>query len=209
MNSFALKLLVLLAAGVWALLLSHSGIVISRAFFTPLSYVVLFVSLVLAGFEKWFWRWPVVKWLAGRPDLSGCWHGTMRPEPSESNPAQRTETLEVFLMVRQSFSTLHVRLLSPESQSLSLAASIVKEADGQHHANWVYRSEPRHSVQDRSRVHLGAACLRVGEPEAMAGHYWTDRRTSGELECRLVTRKLAGDFASAQKLIALHGSERR
>ena len=49
----------------------------------------------------------------------------------------------------------------------------------------MFRNQPRISVQDQSRTHLGALVLDVigdpSSPSELKGHYWTDRGTSGEI----------------------------
>jgi hypothetical protein len=201
MNRVAVTALVLFASGLWALVLAHNGWVIPISFFTPMSWVVGGLMGLLLVFDRWSWRWPGIRSLVGRPDLQGTWKGSIKPSAKTINHNARIEPVEVFVIVRQTFSTLHIRLLSPESQSFSLAATLVAEAPEQYTITWVFRNEPRLLVQDRSRVHLGGGFLRLGgEGRSMSGHYWTDRYTAGELDLVLLSRARAGDYESAGKI---------
>jgi hypothetical protein len=191
MNRFAVTVVVLFAASLWALILSHNGWVIPPAFFAPLSAVVTAVVVALAAFNSWLWRWPVVRSLVGRPDLRGTWRGVIRPGTT-------AVPIDVFFVVRQTFSTLHLRLLSAESQSFSLAANVVEEAPGQHAVTWVFRNEPRLQVRSRSPIHNGGGLLRISGT-SLNGHYWTDRSTSGEMALELLTRVAVNDFDAARR----------
>jgi hypothetical protein len=89
----------------------------------------------------------------------------------------------VFLVVRQRFWHVSVRLLTRESSSASMLANFTTEADGVHQLIYVYANTPRSDVRDRSELHYGAVVL--GAPrdpnEGLEGHYFTDRRTRGEM----------------------------
>jgi hypothetical protein len=62
------------------------------------------------------------------------------------------------------------------------------------------------SVRQRSPIHYGAFVLDVqGDPaKDLAGYYWTDRNSRGEL--RTLTRRdsIAGSFREAQELFPPH-----
>lgn len=204
MSRFAITVVAALASGSWALILAHNGWVIPTTFFSPLSLVVTLLAGLLYAFDAWLWRWPLVCSLVGRPDLRGTWKGVIRSNAKTSNHNVNAEPIEVFVTIRQTFSTLHLRLLSPESQSFSLTSNLFEEAPEQFAVTWVFRNEPRLLVQDRSRAHLGGGLLRLtGEANSsMSGHYWTDRNTSGEIDLAFVARERANDYAAASKVKA-------
>ena len=202
MSRFAITVMVALASGTWALVLAHNGWVIPATFFAPLSLVVGLLMGFIFAFNTWIWRWPLIRSLAGRPDLRGTWRGFVRSNAKTSNHNVNSEPIEIFVIIRQTFSTIHLRLLSPESQSFSLATTLFEEATEQFALTWIFRNEPRLLVQDRSRAHLGGGLLRVsGETSSsMSGHYWTDRNTSGEIELVFVARAHPSDYATAGKV---------
>ncbi len=202
MNRIAITALVVIASGLWALVLAHNGWVIPLTFFIPISIVVSVLVGLLFVFNGWAWRWPLIRLVVGRPDLRGTWKGVVKPNPKTSNYNATGEPVQVYVVIRETFSTLHLRLLSPESQSFSLATSLTEEAPEQFAVTWIYRNEARLLVQGRSPVHLGGGLLRVSGASAasMSGHYWTDRNSSGELDLVLVTRERVNDFAAASRL---------
>lgn len=202
MSRFAITVVVAIASALWALVLAHHGWVIPVSFFTPMSLVVSMLVGLLFAFNAWLWRWPVVRALIGRPDLRGTWKGSIKSNPRTSNYNVKADPIEVFVVIRQTFSTLHLRLLSPESQSFSLTTNLAEEAPEQFTVMWIFRNEPRLLVQGRSPIHLGGGFLRVSGAvsSSMSGHYWTDRNTSGEIELAFVTRERVNGYEAAAKL---------
>jgi len=205
MSRFAVTVLVLLGAGIWALILAHNGWAVPVSFFAPLSAVVSVLVGALFVFNAWAWSWPIVSSLVHRPDLRGTWKGIIKPNTHSSNTNVSSRGVDVYVVIRQTFSMVHVRLLSPESQSFSLAASLFEEAPEQFALTWIYRNEPRHLVTQRSPVHHGSGILRVGDAKAvaMSGHYWTDRNTSGEISLTLLSRARVNDYDSALTMLLL------
>jgi hypothetical protein len=110
--------------------------------------------------------------------------------------------LPAYLVVRQTFSTLSLRMLTPESSSKVVTAEIIKEADGSYRLAAVYRNEPKVSVRDRSPIHYGALVLDIqGDPvKGLVGCYWTDRKTRGELRSLARHVTFASSFNEACSL---------
>jgi len=198
---FPLTLLVLSAGGIWALVLSGNGWVIPLSFFAPLSIVVGAMSLLLLLFNNWAWAWPGISLVAKRPDLRGTWKGVIRSSWRGSD-GPNLGIYGAYIVVYQTYTDLHLRLLTRESQSITLAASLICEPDGVYSIHAVYRNEPKQLIRSRSEIHRGGFVLRVGgsSSEQMAGDYWTDRQTFGELELQRVSKERVGDFRTAESL---------
>lgn len=169
-------------------------------------------------FERWAWAWPGVRLLARRPDLRGTWKGVIHSSWQGPPRGVARAPIPAFLVVKQTFSSLHLRLLTCESQSITIASAIVRQPDGIFTINGIYRNEPRISVRDRSPIHLGGLALQLGGPPPafMTGHYWTDRRSYGEVDFWLMVRANASDFQSAETMAsaavgigAIEGAVRR
>lgn len=201
-SSFFTNALVVLAVGAWALILSANGWVIPTSFFAPLSTVVTVLSVALLVFDKWGWSWWGLRLIARHPDLRGTWKGTL--ESSWMDPATKAlkGPIACFLIVKQTYTGLHLRLMTSESTSASLATTLVEEADGTWSVNGIYRNEPELLLQARSRIHHGGLVLRVGgpPPDRLSGQYWTDRLTHGTMALDRVSRARADDLATAEKL---------
>lgn len=197
-----LTILVAVAIGVHALVLSRNGWVIPASFFAPLSVVVSALSLFLLVFDKWAWAWPLVRVFAKRPDLRGTWKADIRSTWQDPDLGSSGKPIEAYLVIRQTASCVYVRLMTQESQSMSVAASLVLEADGVHVLSSIYRNESRLSKRTSSPIHHGGLILRLsGSPvKRMSGHYWTDRKSDGEIELKHITRQTADDFSEARGL---------
>src|SRR4051794_39187360 len=77
----------------------------------PVGPAVTVAGLLLLAFNRWIWHFPGIRKLHGRPVLRGTWHGElasqwMDPETSRRVPPDP----DVFLVVRQTFWTVSVRL---------------------------------------------------------------------------------------------------
>jgi hypothetical protein len=175
------------------------------------AYISPAVSAVLVGlsiFDRWAWRWPLVRVLGGsRPDLRGIWKGTVvsswvNPETNEPLPP-----IEAYLVVRQTFSTLSLRLHTAESWSESSTADVLRASDATCQVAWVHRNDPRMTVRHRSEIHYGAGCLRIvgqDNPTGLEGHYWTDRGTKGEMHFSSRVWAVADNFSVARTAFSAH-----
>lgn len=172
-------------------------------------YSVAVVLLLLLGaiWEHWAWRWPLVQratWVAR--DLRGTWRGKLttlwKDAPTGTSPAPKT----VYLVVRQTASAITVVLLSDESKSVSSFARVAN--DGTISAlEYMYLSKPSASVEHRSRMHHGSACLDISGRPAMrlSGPYWTARKSRGELIFEQRSGTTADDYRQAQELFDAEG----
>lgn len=191
--------LLLVASAVWAGALILAGVQVTPDWFKPFSTVVGVLVLVLALAEKWLWRirW-LQPWLFNMPDIQGTWRVRIRP----TGTAAAVEQINAFMVIRQSLSSISLRLFTAESNSEILAARVVPHDDGTFVVAGVYRNTPRLAVRDQSPLHHGALLLTVhgNPPESLAGEYWTDRNSQGEIVLSARTKTLAHSFDQAQRL---------
>ena len=133
------------------------------------------------------------------PDLNGTWKVAIRPTAPESSP----QKVVAYMVIRQTFSTISLRLLTAESHSEALSAHVVRRDDGTYSLASVYRNTTRLQVREHSPLHHGALILDVhgDPPDSLAGQYWTDRLSQGELVLSARSPKLAHSFEQAAKLI--------
>jgi hypothetical protein len=189
-----LTIVVLLAMGIIALTLIGQGWLVPLSFFSPISTVVSVISVVLALWDVWLWRFGVLHpWPVRRPDLRGTWRGELTRAGAEP--------IILFLVVEQTFWSIHLRTFTAESRSTSVVANL-SEVDGQFLLASLYRNAPGLLIQERSRPHRGATWLWVHgpPPDSLGGDYWTDRDTKGELGFKRISRRRASDFTRAMAL---------
>ena len=171
---------------------------------TALSLLLLLVGVI----DRWAWRLPFLQpWLVTRPVLIGTWKAELVPDPEDDSSG--SASVEAFMVVAQTLSTLSMRLLTAESSSELIADSITRGKDGRFRVVGAYVNEPRLQLRGRSsEIHNGAFILDVhGEPpHAMDGHYWTDRRTRGTLRLKGRVDKRYASFDDAQSVLGAAGT---
>lgn len=179
-----LSTILVIAAVLWGAALLIAGVAIKVTWFEPFSVVVGILVLILAAFDLWLWRMSWLRgWFVHRPCIRGTWKASLRSQWTDPQTGKTPPAIEAYIAVRQTYSMLSMRLMTEESASELLGAEMVCAADGTCRVAGVYRNEPRLAVRERSPIHYGAVLLEVeGDPPVrLAGHYWTDRDSRGEL----------------------------
>jgi len=150
-------------------------------------------------FTTWAWRWKVFQgWLVPFPDLQGTWAGTVQTTWEDKATEPPKPPIPVLLVIRQSFSSVCCAMYSKESTSSSGGAQIMgEEGLDQPRLYFIYSNQPRAAVRHRSEIHEGAAVLKiVAKPKRiLEGQYWTDRKTTGDIQVLFKSKKLADRFS--------------
>lgn len=200
-----LFIILLIAVIIYGLLLLIDGVPVSLSWLRHLSIVTAVLMLVLYGFDKWLWRRPFVQrwalsWFIKRPDISGTWRATIISTWIDRSTGEVIAPVEGYMVIRQTFSFLSLRLMTSESAAEFLVTEIILSSDNTFQLTGVYRNEPKLSVRHRSSIHRGSILLRlIGTPvTALKGDYWTDQNTSGELELSDRNEELYDDFETAR-----------
>lgn len=196
-----LSTILFIAAIAWGVLLVVSGVTVSVSWLKYLSTVTGILLLILGGFDLWLWRLPLLQgWFVKRPIISGTWRGVLRSDWVDPSTGKVHEPINGFMVVRQTYSSLSLRLLTKESSSELIGAEIVSDLDGTRRIAGVYRNEPRQSNRQRSPIHYGGILLQVVDRPAtgLNGHYWTDRNTSGEIGLSDRRSELYPNFETAK-----------
>src|SRR5215475_1684505 len=113
-----------LSALVWGaviilfVMLILDGAQVTTGLFKPCGAVVTVLTLVLLAFDKWLWSLRVLHpWFVDRPYLKGTWKGVIESNYVDPATQQRVPTTEAYLVIRQTFSAIHLRLITRESAS--------------------------------------------------------------------------------------------
>jgi hypothetical protein len=201
-NKTHLSTILLFAAVIWGILLVViSGVPVSFSWLKHLSTVTGILLLLLGAFDLWLWRLPIWQgWFVKRPILCGTWRVVLRSGWLDPPTGKNIEQIEGFAAIRQTYSSLSIRLFTSESTSELIGAEFNKSLDGTIRIAGVYRNEPKLSLRQRSPIHYGAILLDVtGKPiKRLVGHYWTDRSTSGEIELNTHHSEIFHDYKSAK-----------
>lgn len=187
------------AVGIWA-----SGDKVDAGWLKFFSAAVFAAAAVLALWDRWLWK---VRWVQRSRkvprDLNGTWKGRLASFWIDPETGQRIPEKDAYLVVRQTYSTISVALLTDESRSKS-SLGVVSTLDGDASLDYMYLNRPDASVEHRSRMHHGSTSLHVtGCPATrLRGRYWTDRDSKGELDFTMRKSERADDLDAAIALFS-------
>lgn len=194
-----------LTIAVWLLALWFQGMpVLSADFVKPFSTVVGAITLVVTIFNKYLWSWKIFRgWYVKRPDLRGTWKVELKSSWVNPETGKVIDPICGYAVIRQSLTSLSLRLMTKESRSVLVAHSIDQQEDeGLFKLVGVYRNEPKIELQGvRSEIHHGSFALEIhGSPVyELQGHYWTDRGTKGGMKLSDEVSKLYDTFEQAER----------
>ena len=159
---------------------------ISLEFVRPFGILVTVITVIAVLFARRAWAWRIFQgWYVKRPDLRGTWKVELISDYVDERTGRPVAPITAYATIRQSLTTLSLRLLTPESKSKLVAHSIEEEEDGIFRLAGVYRNEPKIELQGvQSDIHHGALSLEIygSPPTALEGHYFTDRKTRGSMK---------------------------
>ena len=133
---------------------------------------VIGLTVILTAFyEKFLWRYnPLNK----TPVLKRKYKGILRSTHDDI-------VREVKLEVQQTLLTINIVLFTEESKSKSFTASITN-IYGEKQLTYCYINTPNASVRDKSNIHHGTAMLCIDDINKLSGQYYSDRKTTGDIE---------------------------
>lgn len=199
---FSLPIILGAAVFVWGVVLYISGIELSWDYIKPYSIAVTLVGVGVASFEKAVWAWRVVSSLHNVPYLKGTWHVELQSTYKDPVTQERRPPVIGYAAIRQTYSTISIRLMTKDSNSALIASDLVRRSDGTYELAGVYQSDPQvHLRGSESEIHYGAFKLRlVGAPvNRIEGHYWTDRNTGGTIIYSSWVPEIADSFEEANE----------
>ena len=166
--------------------------------------LAVLVAVALWGiWDRWMWRASTFQRIQFVPPrIAGTWKGELRSHWTDPDTNARPPKKDAYLVVKQTFSSVSVMLLTDESQSQS--QSVLAKASKINGLSYLYLNEPEMGADEGNHMHRGAAMFRLSDtPVALLrGRYWTDRETKGELVFGERCPKLADDYDMAVALFA-------
>lgn len=175
---------------------------ITLAFLRPFGILVGIITFVAALFARYAWAWRIFQgWYVRRPDLRGTWRVELQSDWKKQDSDAPMPPITAYATIRQTLTSLSLRLMTPESRSKLIAHSIEQEEDEMFRLSGVYRNEPNINLQgERSEIHHGALSLEIyrSPPTSLEGHYWTDRHTRGVMKFTDKRSALCDTYAGAK-----------
>ncbi len=160
-------------------------------------------AAVLAAWDLFLWRLPGLARLTKRPRLDGLWRAELHPTQESHIPAGGNRgPIPAYLVIAQTYWSVAVRQYTGESKSDSRASFWQRSPDAAVETlAFLYENNPEQRHQARSPRHLGSCTLDSTNkaPEKMAGVYFTDRYTKGDMTMTLVDRSTGhSSFTAAE-----------
>jgi hypothetical protein len=199
----------------WLVVARISGLDISQiANFLSIIPKVVTVDLVAVTlFVKWGWRLRLFHgWLVSFPDLAGTWIGTIQSDWIDPQTSQPIPPIPTMLTVAQSFFHVSCVMRTGEMRSDSYSEGFRIDKDRQlRQIAYSYTARPRLSVAGRSAPHDGSVVFDVVERprRKLKGRYWTERKTTGEIELTFNTRSLLEELPERLPEHPLQASDAR
>ena len=127
-------------------------------------------AVLLYFYEKFLWK---INPFEHTPKLAKRYTGTLR---SNYGNIERKATLEI----KQTLLSIHVTLITDQSKSESISASI-DEIVGEMKLTYCYLNTPKSAYRKQSEIHYGTATFSLRDPRNLEGQYYTDRQTIGDM----------------------------
>lgn len=161
--------------------------------------VVTFDSALIFLFSKFIWKWKIFKgWLVLTPNLNGTWEGWIQTTwVDEAKTNERPTQIPAVMVISQSLFTISCVMRTQEMTSYSFISGFLLDEESQmKKLSYSYNSNPKASVIHRSPPHFGTAVFEIYEnsERKLAGHYWTSRQTTGDIELKFLANNKEEEF---------------
>lgn len=181
----SISVLLIIAVVVWGAFLWGLGIELTWEHAKPYSLTLATMTSTWWLFNKHLWKcWPG-KWFINRPDLNGTWRVELQSTFQDPSTGDSVKPIAGYAIIRQTFSSLSIRLMTAQSESFLVASSVDTQVDGTTQIYGVYQNDPNILLRSKaSEIHYGSFKYKVvGQPPIeLDGHYWTDRNTNGSIK---------------------------
>jgi hypothetical protein len=162
------------------------------------SIFAMIITIGVAGIVSLTWRYVWRKFpILGRkifPDLSGTWKGSLVSTWIDPSTGKPLPPIPADLWVRQGLFSISLKLRTVESTSCSTRYVLEAYPEAGRFRVWYsYANQPKAEVAFRSARHEGVGWPEIdidSDPDRLAGQYYTDRRTTGDMTFCRATRKL-------------------
>ena len=179
----AVRFILYVGAIVCAILLLLQGVKLDSEWLRAVNLTVGAVVGLVWVFDRYVWRWAVVRKIFPRRLVRGTWQGELVSDWVDPKTRKGLSPISVYLVIDQTYSEVTASLLTSESKSRSMIATLDDPARGQCLLSAIYMNTPELLRQDESRIHRGGLVLEVAgsPPNRLEGSYWTDRGTRGQM----------------------------
>lgn len=195
-----------ISALLWWVTLLLQGTPVTLKHGTPFTVVIGAFGILWIVFDRFLWRFRLLQgWLVKQPDLRGTWRvelqSSFKSKTGESDPM-----IVCYMGIKQTLSELKMHLMTPQSESWSIASHIIPSPSGNgYQVLCVYINEPNIRLRDKriSEMHKGTAIIDThgleARPDTLTAQYWTDRKTMGTMDFTRRIDKVFTRFEDAKR----------
>jgi hypothetical protein len=187
LNRVQFSTILAVSIAIWAAVLLVTGKSLSLDYLAPYGITVGIMTAALVTFDRWVWHWPIFRgWLVATPYIDGVWDVTLISTYVDPVTEERVPPVIGTLTIAQTYSTLLVNLATARQASHTIGYSIHPIGAGNYEVIGTYQSDPSIAYREGSPIHYGTFKLRLQNSvkPSLIGHYWTDRKTNGDLVAR-------------------------
>lgn len=188
--------------GAWSVAAAIAGLQFEEDWKKGLGLLPLLLVVLFTAWDRWIWKWkPIVKF-SGVPDLNGTWLGDYESERINPQGQRVTSTAPAAITVKQTYTTLSLKLMTYESKSYSVLSHITHLESGEFRINYEYANTPLLKFRQKMPSHLGSAELTISSSRGwqLTGEYWTNRMSQGTLSLKWVSNSIASTLEAAKQL---------
>lgn len=197
----SISVLLIIAVVVWGVFLWGLGIELTWEHAKPYSLTLATLTSAWWLFNKYLWKYWPGNWFVSQPDLNGTWRVELQSSFIDPATGKGVEPVAGYAAIRQTFSSLSIRLMTEQSESTLVASSFDIHVDQTTYIYGAYQSDPSILLRSNvSEIHYGSFRYKVvGQPPIeLNGHYWTDRNTNGSICLSERSRKYFDSFKLAK-----------
>lgn len=202
LDRFSVSVLLVIATIVWGTTLWVLGIDLSWNHIKPYTFTLTVLTFCVWVFDKHLWKiWPI-SLFNKRPNLNGTWQVTLQSSYVDSKTSKTVPEIKGFAAIRQTFSSISLRLMTEQADSFLVFGALKIQDDGVAYLYGVYQSDPSILLRSNvSEIHYGSFKYKIlgDPPHELNGHYWTDRKTSGSITLFNRRKKIFDSFSQAGK----------
>lgn len=178
-----INIFVFLTVVIWFLINYLSGNNLTFEILKPFGTTAGILILLYNLFDLYIWKFPYVNpYLVKKPDISGTWKIKLVSNWINPETNKRNEPSTIYLAVKQTFSTVHIRVYTKNSESEEFFSQIVRTNDERYKLISVYQNIPQRIFREKSPIHMASFIKYINgdKDKSLKGSYWTDRGTAGE-----------------------------
>lgn len=139
-------------------------------------------ALILLIYEKFLWKYIPYSPI---PNISGEYAGAI-------NSDYDGKTRNIYLSIKQTRLSIEIFVRTDESVSRTVTGTI-ENIYGKDELVYTYMNEPNALHRSHSNIHYGTAIFILEGKDLLLGSYFTDRKTTGEIELKKCKKEVIHD----------------